>query len=147
MEVTECEIARIPVRNLRVPRDEFVAVWAAARRHAREQGACGVTDWYDAGVVATCAWLAASVVQAPNGQRRPARSPATNRSATAYEELIESEYLAAEVLDVRRPDLVEHRPDWCEAVRATLRWAWRRNGPPPVDVLVPGRSAALPARG
>lgn len=52
----------------------------------------------------------------------------------AYEELIEEEFLAAELLDVRRPDLVADRPGWCEAVRATLRWAWRREGPPPIAV-------------
>jgi hypothetical protein len=36
MEVTENDIERIPVRNLRVPRDDFVAVWAAAERRNTE---------------------------------------------------------------------------------------------------------------
>jgi len=57
----------------------------------------------------------------------------------AYEELIEAEYLAAELLDVRRPDLVGSRPGWCEAIRTTLRWAWRRSGEPPI--VAPARSA------
>jgi hypothetical protein len=52
-----------------------------------------------------------------------------------HEELIEAEYLAAEQLDVRRPDLVEHRPGWCEGIRATPRWAWRREGPRPFAVV------------
>ncbi len=147
VEVTEHDIARIAVRNLRVPRDDFVALWAAARRRGREQGDRGITDWYSGGVAATCAWIAGAMVQAPNGRRVPARSPATNRSATAYEELIEAEYLAAELLDVRRPDLVEHRPGWCEAVRATLRWAWRRNGPPPIEPSTSVQPAAIPSVG
>ena len=65
------------------------------------------------------------------GRRTLAPSPATRRQVRAYEELIEAEYLAAEQLDVRRPDLVEHRPGWCEGIRATLRWAWRHEGPAP----------------
>ncbi len=143
MEVTEHDVARIPVRNLRVPLDDFVAVWRAARRRGWEQGELGVTDWYSGGVAATCTWIAGAMVQTPNGRRIPARSPATNRSATAYEELIEAEYLAAELLDVRRPNLLVHRPGWCEAVRATLRWAWRRNGPPPLDLPAPAQPAPV----
>jgi hypothetical protein len=30
MEVTEKDVERIPLRNLRVPLDEFVTVWAEA---------------------------------------------------------------------------------------------------------------------
>ena len=136
MEVAEHDVARIPVRNLRVPRDDFVAVWRAARRRGWEQGERGVTDWYSGGVAATCtSWIAGAMVQAPNGRRIPARSPATNRSATAYEELIEAEYLAAELLDVRRPDLLVHRPGWCEAARRGLArpTAPRRGAPRPPE--------------
>ncbi|MFC4950785.1 hypothetical protein [Pseudonocardia sp. GCM10023141] len=141
MEVTENDIARIPVRNLRVPRDAFVAVWAAAERRCFEQGDRGVTDWYAGGVAATCQWMAGAIVRTQTGRRFLAYSPATDRSATAYEELIEAEYLAAELLDVRRPELLETRPGWCEAIRATLRWAWRRNGPPPLDLPAVPRPA------
>ena len=35
MRVTETDIARVPVGNLRVPRAEFGAVWAAAERLKR----------------------------------------------------------------------------------------------------------------
>ena len=134
MEVTENDIKRIPLRNLRVPRDEFVAVWAAAERRNTEQTEQGVTDWYAGGVIATSRWMARAIVRPSSGPRRLARSPVSSRTELAYEELIEAEYLTAELLDVRRPDLVESRPGWCEAVRATLRWAWRRSGPAPMTL-------------
>lgn len=134
MEVTENDIVRIPVGNLRVPRTEFAAVWAAAERLNKEQAARGVTDWYAGGVVVSCRWIAGAVVTARSGGRRLAYSPVSNRTETAYEELIEAEYLTAELLDVRRPDLVQARPGWCDAVRTTLRWAWRHAGPAPLEV-------------
>ena len=139
MQVTEADVARIPVGNLRVPRAEFGAVWAAAERRCGEQGARGITDWYAAGVAITCRWLATAIVEGPRGRRGPAYAPVSGRRDSAYEELIEAEYLAAEQLDLRRPDLVEHRPGWCEAIRATLRWAWRHAGPPPLPL--PARPA------
>jgi len=134
MEVSEEVVARIPVGNLRVPRAEFATVWAAAERLSREQGERGLTDWYAGGVAVTCRWLAGAVVQTQMGRRYPAFSPVTDRSVRAYEELIEAEFLAAESLDLRRPDLVESRPGWCEAVRSTLGWAWRHDGPAPLAV-------------
>jgi len=136
MEVTDVDTARIPVGNLRVPRAEFVAVWAAAERLDEEQGARGVSDWYAGGVVVTCRWMAVAVVRPPSGPRRLARSPISRRTTVAHEELIEAEFLAAELLDVRRPDLLVSRPGWCEAVRATLRWAWRHDGAPPLVLPV-----------
>jgi len=134
MDVTDAAVAGVPPGNLRVPRLEFVAVWAAGERRNREQGARGVTDWYAAGVVVTCRWLAGVIVTDQRGHRAPAYAPVTRRRNTAYEELIEAEFLAAELLDLRRPDLVEHRPGWCEAIRATLRWAWRHDGLPPLPL-------------
>lgn len=139
MEVTETDIKHIPVRNLRVPLDEFVVVWAAAERRNSKKAERGVTDWYTGGVVVTCRWLARAVVRPASGPRRMARPPVSRHDERAYEELIEAEYLAAELLDVRRPDLLESRPGWCEAIRATLRWAWRSSGTPPIDV--PARAA------
>ena len=144
VEVTENDIARIPVRNLRVPRDEFARVWAAAEALGAEQGASGVTDWYTAGVAVTCSWMAGATVRTSTGRRFIARSPVTRRTTTAYEELIEAEYLAAELLDVRQPRLVESRPGWSDGIRATLRWAWRRNGPPPMEL--PTCAEPTPAR-
>jgi len=139
MEVTEKDVERIPVRNLRVPLDEFVAVWAAAERRNTEQAERGMTDWHAGGVTVTCRWMARAVVRPASGPRHLARPPVSRHDERAYEELIEAEYLAAELLDVRRPDLVGSRPGWCEAIRTTLRWAWRRSGEPPI--VAPARSA------
>lgn len=136
MEVTEKDVERIPVRNLRVPLDEFVAVWAAAERRNTVQAELGVTDWFAGGVIVTCRWMARAVVRPSSGPRYLARPPVSRHDERAHEELIEAEYLAAEVLDVRRPDLVNSRPGWCEAIRATLRWAWRHSGQPPIDIPV-----------
>ncbi|GAA2573333.1 hypothetical protein [Pseudonocardia hydrocarbonoxydans] len=134
MEVTERDVERIPLRNLRVPLGEFVAVWSEAERRNTEQAERGVTDWYAGGVIVTCRWLARAVVQPASGPRRLARPPVSRHDECAREELIEAEYLVAELLDIRRPDLVETRPGWCEAIRATLRWAWRSSGTPPIFV-------------
>lgn len=151
MEVTESLVAAIPPGNLRVPRTDFGAVWAVAERRNRENAERSGGDWYAAGVVVTCRWLAGAVVQTPMGRRHPASSPVSDRAARAYEELIEAEFLAAERLDLLRPDLVEHRPGWCEAIRATLRWAWRCDGPPPIAVptahLAGCQIGATPAHG
>ena len=54
MEVTAAAIDEIPRRNLRVPREAFVALW----RLAEHLGEARPADWYVAGVVATCRWLA-----------------------------------------------------------------------------------------
>lgn len=131
------DLGRVRAENLRVPRAEFGAVWAAAEEQAAAEAARGVTDWYAGGVVVTCRWLAGAVVTDQTGRRELPRSPATWRTVHAYEELIEAEFLAAERLTVGRPDLIEHRPGWCEAIRATLRWAWRRAGPPPLAMPRP----------
>lgn len=134
MEVTEADVARIPPGNLRVSREDFAAVWRTAVEQDEEQARRGISDWYAGGVAVTCQWMATAPARSTSGPGRLTRSPATRRSRVAYEELIEQEFLAAERLDQTRPDLIEARPGWCEAVRATLRWAWRRQGPPPLEV-------------
>lgn len=139
MEVTENDVERIPVGNLRVPRNEFVGVWAAAERRNTEQADRGVTDWYAGGVVVTCRWLARAVVRPASGPRYLARPPISRCDERAYEELIEAEFLAAELLEVRRPDLARSRPGWADGIRATLRWAWRSSGEAPI--AVPARAA------
>ncbi len=131
MRVTEAVAAGIPTGNLRVRRKDFAAVWDAAERRSVEQGERGITDWYAAAVAVTCRWIATAVVQTRTGRRHLAASPVTYREEPAYEELIEAEYLAAERLDLREPELLVHRPGWCEGVQRTLRWAWRHDGPPP----------------
>ena len=140
MEVTAAVLARIPTGNLRVPRAEFVAVWEVAERRDREQGDRGVTDWYAAAVAVTCRWIATAAVTDRMGRRAAALAPVSQHDHLAYEELIEAEYHAAELLDLRWPELLTRRPAWCEAIRATLRWASRHSGPPPLRL--PGDLAA-----
>src|SRR6476620_1834085 len=106
MEVTELLLAGVPVGNLRVPRADFAAVWADAERLSSAQAGEVDPDWCPAGVAVTCRWLAGAVVEDQIGRRSPAPSPATRRQVRAIEELIEAEYLAAEQLGVRRPDVV-----------------------------------------
>ena len=106
MEVTESLLDRVPVGNLRVPRAEFSSLWIEAERLNGEAMGRPSLDWYPAAVAVTCRWLAGAVVQDQTGRRALAPAPATRRRARAYEELIEAEFLAAEQLDVRRPDLV-----------------------------------------
>jgi hypothetical protein len=66
-------------------------VWRAAERQGREQGERGVTDWYAGGVALTCRWLAGAVTATTQkGRQVPAFAPVSNRSARAYEELIEA---------------------------------------------------------
>jgi hypothetical protein len=134
VRVTQADIARIPVANIRVPRGEFATLWSAAERLCDEKGERGVSDWYAGGVAATCEWLAAAVFRPETGPRQDACSPATGRSARAYEELIEAEYLAAEQLLERQPASVRRRAGWVEGVLATLDWAWHRTGQPPLQI-------------
>lgn len=139
--MTEADIARVPVGNLRVPRAVFAAVWTAAEDRDWA-AAAGVAPWFRAGVAATCRWMAVARVESIIGGHRLAPAPVSSREVLADEELIEAEYLAAEQLGRRCPDLVEHRPGWCEAIVATLRWAWRQEAPAPLPVV-----PTVPARG
>ena len=134
--MTETDVARIPAANIRVPRAEFAVLWTTAEQLCDEQAGRGVTDWYAGGVAATCEWLAAAVFRPEHGPRQTASSPATGRSARAYEELIEAECLAAERLLLRHPvpPTLARRPGWIDGIVATLRWAWRRSAPPPLQV-------------
>ncbi|GAA4963046.1 hypothetical protein GCM10025792_00980 [Pseudonocardia tropica] len=134
MRVTERDVDRIPPGNLHVPRRDFGLLWAAAEQRSEEQGARGVTDYAAGAVAITCRWLAVATVDGPGGRRRPASAPITSTSRTAQEELIEAEYLAAETLAARPapPDWLARQPGYLAAVCATLRWAWRGVGSPPV---------------
>lgn len=129
MDVTDADVAGLPPGNIRVPREEFASVWRAASAHDLESSG----DWYAAAVATTCRWLATAPARLPNGTAGLLRSPATRRESVAYEELVEVEYLAAERLEQRRPSLARFRPGWCDGVRDTLRWAWRREGPAPYE--------------
>ena len=63
--------------------------------------------------------LTGAVVESVPGRRCLAMSPVGKREAWAYDELIEAEFLAAELLADRRPDLVEHRPGWASHRQVT----------------------------
>lgn len=143
MVVTAEDVDRVPVGNLRVPRADFGSLWATADARNRELTERGSTDWYTAGVAVTCMWLADATHTPSWGRPFPARSPVGDRQVRAYEESIEAEYQAAESMAERQPWLLEQRPGWCEAIRATLRWAWRHEGPPPLDEA--GEPAGWPA--
>ena len=124
MAPTRADATRLRVENLRVPREEFQAVWDEARR--RE------ADGYTEAVAQTCRWLAAVPMRTAlcGGQ---ARSPVTLRACVAQPASIEDEWQAAQDRDRFVPDLAA-RPGWCDGVRATLAWAWDRSGPPPLEV-------------
>lgn len=132
--VTEEQIARIPVGNLRVSHAEFAAVWASAERQSRKHAEKDSTDWYAGAVALTSRWLAGAAYVSPRGVAEAAPSPITLSAAAANEELIEREFQAAELLKTRDPRLAADRPGWCEGIQATLRWAWRRQGPAPLHV-------------
>jgi hypothetical protein len=138
VELTARVIDEMPRGNLRVPRSEFVAVWAEAERMCEERRRLGVGGGsYEAGVARTCRWIAGATVvfNYPHGPKaRPATAPITHREARAHEELLEAETLAAERMAIRHPNGIEGRPGWLEAVVATLTWAWRGSGGPPLEL-------------
>lgn len=138
VEVSAADVAKIPAGNVRVSRAEFVALWQTAERLHDDQLRRGVPDWYGAGVVETCRWLA--IVEPKTDPWHLAPSPVTRRIQVAYDDLIEGECLAAEQLAENRPvpARLMSRPGWIEAVVATLNWAWRRHGSSPLGT---GRTA------
>jgi hypothetical protein len=127
VELTTADIAGIPRGNVRVPLADFVALWRTSERHQEIHPG----DWYSAGVVMVCRWLARATVRPSTGRWYLADAPATGRTVLAVEELIEAEYLAVVKLAMRqpRPAWLADRPGWIEAVEATLHWAWHGYGP------------------
>jgi hypothetical protein len=123
MEMTAALVARIPPGNLRVPRDEFAAVWVAAERRNWEQGE-RVAGRVHPSRRRDLPVAGRGDSEYPTGRPVPAPAPVSNCPDRAFEELIEAEYQAADLLEVRCPDLLKSQPGWCEEVRATLR----RNG-------------------
>lgn len=135
MELTGRDFERIPRTNLRIPVGEFARLWLVAERHGDAQAAAGRGDPYLAGVQMTCRWLAGAfvTVDSPSGPTRDrASAPITWSNRKAYEELIAEETVAAEckVASGGFPG----RPGLAEGVLATLLWAWRRSGVPPIDI-------------
>jgi hypothetical protein len=86
------------------------------------------------GVVVTCRWLAGALVPACRVEcSRPWR-PSRAGTAAAHPELIEAEALAAELWVARHPRGTDRRPGRLEAILATLTWAWRGVGVPPLEI-------------
>jgi hypothetical protein len=136
VDVSAEGIVNIPPGNLRVRRAEFAGLWVAAERLHDERVRRRMPDWYGAGVVVTCRWLARATVKPETGPGCPAWSPVTKRTDLAHEELIEAEYLEAVRWAMRRPRpaWLENRPGWIEAIEATLHWAWHGYGGPPLEI-------------
>jgi hypothetical protein len=131
VDVSARDLEKIPARNLHVPVVDFAELWLAAERQYDQD-----RSWGTFGVVETCRWLAGATVPSILGGWEKTKAPVTRGSASAYQELIAAECLAAEKLLFRRPapTWLENRPGWLPAVVATLAWAWRRTGPPPIDI-------------
>lgn len=127
MDVRDADIEGVPNGNLRVPRAEFAEVWRTAEQF-------GGADGYAAGVAITCRWVACVMVVF-NGRRGPAYAPITRTSRRAHEELLEREYLAAEKELVRISRSGDPDRAFVDGVTATLRWAWKGLGRPPLVEL------------
>jgi hypothetical protein len=134
MRITDEMIQQIPAGNLRVRRADFAAVWAEGERILDNDQTDRSGDWYVTGVVITCRWLACAIVPGLHDRMEPARAPITYRTASAHEELIEAETQIAERRLARWPQGMASQPGWLEAVQATLSWAWRGIGTPPLEI-------------
>ncbi|MEV4260566.1 hypothetical protein [Kribbella sp. NPDC049584] len=135
MELTARDFERIPRGNLHVPVREFARLWWTAERRGDAEEAAGLPeDSFLTGVQVTCRWLANAIVtvQRPGGSvRQWAHAPITDTSENAYEELVEVETQAAErAVAVSAPG----QPGFEDGALATLAWAWRRSGVPPIEV-------------
>lgn len=126
-------IEQVPRGNLRVRSADFAAVWIEAER-ILDNRLDETDDWYATGVVLTCRWLACATVPGLQGRMGPASAPISTRAVLAHEELIEAETQMAERWFARYPHGMERRPGWLESVNATLDWAWRGNGTPPLRI-------------
>jgi hypothetical protein len=133
MELTGADLDRIPATNLRVPVLEFARVWVTAERRADALAVEGKLDGYLTGVLVTCRWLSDWSASADSPTSRigqVAWAPITGRKESAYEELIADETVAAESWIGRE---WPGTPGFSDAVAATLQWAWRRSGRPPIE--------------
>lgn len=124
MDLRSEDIEGIPNGNLSVSRAAFVSVWRTAELRAR-------SDTYAVGVVWACRWIACGS-EVFNGQRSPAPAPITHTTRRAHEELLEREFQAAERLAIRLQGTDHSDRLFAEGAAATLRWAWRGEGEPPL---------------
>jgi hypothetical protein len=141
--VTDRDIEKIPARNLRVSRAVFGEFWREVEAYAAAETARGASTTRTAGLVLTCRWVACSTTEV-NGRRFLAIRPVGFGDHVAYEELIEAEYVAAEMALVRGPETGRfvNKPGYVESVCTVLRWVWRRNGPRPIIDPTTAESAA-----
>jgi hypothetical protein len=126
VEVSAAAVETVPGDNLRVPRSEFGAIWALAEHLGGQPGDGGE---YLLSVILTCEWLADQPVPAvlPGRVAEMPRSPLTRRLQRPMAETIESELLSAWAGRGGRAELAR-------GVAATLEWAWRGSGRPPLDM-------------
>jgi hypothetical protein len=123
--------------NVNIPVREFARGWFAAEQLHDHRVDHGADDWYGAGVVATCRWLARASVRSETGPWYVARSPITRRERMAHPEYVDEETVTAHTLTVRRdkPSWLLARPGWLDGVLDTLVWAWRHTRDrPPIDM-------------
>jgi hypothetical protein len=130
MELTAADFERIPGENLRVPRDEFVAVWALAERRA-DAGSI-----YALGVAKTCRWIAHAKVPAVIFGPEPAWPPVTHQQITADPDTIEAETRKAAIwYALDHEDREGHwDPGLLEGIAETFHWVWWECDFPPLDI-------------
>jgi hypothetical protein len=132
VDVSAAVVAKVPGQNLRVSRDEFGALWAAAEDWG---GRPGPDDDYLVGVVLTCRWVGSQPVwSSVVGRAEMPAAPYTGRRHSAMPETIDAEYLAAAAGPVAGPHRPVSRPDLARGVVVTLDWTWHGSRRPPFDI-------------
>jgi len=137
VQLRRTDLERIPAENVHVPVREFARGWFAAEELHDDRARRGASDWYTAGVVATCRWLASATVRAETGPWYRATAPVTRSHGLVHTEQVQDEAMAAQVLDMHRPlpAWLLERPGWLEGVLLTFDWAWwRTRTGPPIDL-------------
>jgi hypothetical protein len=135
MQLRRSDLERIPAENVHVSVGEFARGWFAAEELHDGRGRRGASDWYTAGVVATCRWLANATVR--SGPWCRATGPVTHWQGIVHPEQVQDEAIAAQRLDMHRPvpDWLRERSGWLEGILATFNWAWwRTRSAPPIDL-------------
>ena len=130
VELSAADFERVPRENLRVPWDEFVAVWSLAERRA------DAGSLYALGVAKTCRWIAHANVPGVIFGPDPAWPPITHRQILADPDTIEAETVQAAVWYALDPaDREGHwEPGLLEGIAGTFHWVWWECGFPPLDI-------------
>lgn len=109
-------LPKVPTENLCIPRADFGRVWAQAEQAAIERGP---KDYYLAGIVITCRWIA----------RQALRSPVTRAVRSAMPETLDTEYMEA-LAAIRDTRLHPMRVNMARGAVAVLAWVGH-GGPEP----------------